>query len=86
MEHRRLGPISVNWAGVPLRSPEVMLGFLRGTTTETGLVVTAEWWEKKYTKGIKVTKAQMAELCIERHDTCPCWNYTIKPRGWEQWN
>jgi len=86
VEHRLFGPISVNWAGVPLRTPEVMLGFIRGTTTETGLVVTAEWRDKKYTKGIKVSDAEMAELCIEHNDTCPRWNYTIKPHGWERWN
>jgi hypothetical protein len=86
VEHRLFGPISVNWAGVPLRSPEVMLGYLRGTTTRTGLVVTAEWWAKKYAKGVKVSDAEMAELSIEHHDTCPQWNYTISPRGWEQWN
>jgi Rhodopirellula transposase DDE domain len=86
VEHRLFGPISTNWAGVPLRTPEVLLGLLRGTTTAGGLVVTAEWWPRKYRRGIEVSDAEMAEPCIERHDTCPCWNYTLKPRGWEQWN
>lgn len=86
VEHRLFGPISVNWAGVPLRTPEVMLGYLRGTATETGLKVTAEWRDKPYSTGIRVSAAAMAELHIERHDICPQWNYTIKPRGWEQWN
>jgi hypothetical protein len=86
VEHRLFGPISVNWAGVPLRTPEVLLGFLRGTTTATGLVVTAEWWDKRYDTGIEVADAEMTQLRIERHDTCPRWNYTIKPRSWEQWN
>jgi hypothetical protein len=86
VEHRLFGPISVNWAGRPLRTPEVMLGFLRGTSTGAGLVVTAEWWEKRYATGIKVSDAEMADLSIERHEICPRWNYTIKPRGWEQWN
>ena len=48
VEHRLFGPISTNWAGVPLQSPEVLLGFLRGTTSKTGLQVTAEWWERRY--------------------------------------
>jgi hypothetical protein len=86
VEHRLFGPISVNWAGVPLRTPEVLLGYLRGTTTETGLEVTATWWERQYIKGIKVSDAEMAKLSIEYHDTCPRWNYTIKPRGIQQWN
>jgi hypothetical protein len=86
VEHRLFGPISVNWAGVPLRSPEVMLGYLRGTATASGLGVTAEWWEGEYAKGVKVLDAEMQELDIEHHDVCPRWNYTIKPRGTHQWN
>jgi hypothetical protein len=86
VEHRLFGPSSVNWAGVPLRTPAVMLGYLRGTTTATGLVVTAEWWERKYAKGVRVSDAEMADLEIERHNLCPRWNYTLKPRGIEQWN
>jgi len=86
VEHRLFGPISVNWAGVPLRTPEVMLGLLRGTRSRGGLVVTAEWWERKYEKGLEVSAAAMAELRIEAHRICPRWNYTITPRGWEQWN
>ena len=86
VEHRLFGPISTNWAGVPLQSPEVMLGFLRGTTTKTGLRVTAEWWERTYARGITVSTAAMNALEIERHEVCPQWNYTIAPRSWQQWN
>jgi Rhodopirellula transposase DDE domain len=86
VEHRLFGPISTNWAGVPLQSPEVLLGFLRGTTTATGLRVTAEWWERTYPRGVKVSAAEMAELHIEHHEVCPRWNYTFTPRGWEHWN
>jgi len=81
VEHRLFGPISVNWAGEPLRTPAVMLGFIRGTTTAKGLEVTAEWWERPYVRGVKVSAADMAELDIEHHDTCPRWNYTIRPRN-----
>ena len=86
VEHRLFGPMSVNWAGVPLRTPAVMLGFIRGTTTATGLVVTAEWWERKYVKGVAVSDATMQELNIEHHDICPRWNYTITPRNFHHWN
>ena len=86
VEHRLFGPISINWAGVPLRTPDVMLGYLRGTKTKTGLRVTAEWWEREYTKGLKVSEAEMAELDLECGPTCPRWNYTIKPRTTYQWN
>ena len=30
VEHRLFGPISRNWAGEPLRTPAVMLGYIRG--------------------------------------------------------
>jgi hypothetical protein len=33
-----------------------------------------------------VSDAEMAELNIEYHDTCPRWNYTIKPRDSYRWN
>lgn len=86
VEHRLFGPISTNWAGVPLRGPEVVLGLLRGTSTRTGLQVTAEWWDRPYAKGVKVSDADMAKLELDRHDTCPRWNYTLLPRGWGLWN
>jgi hypothetical protein len=86
VEHRLFGPISSNWAGVPLRSPEVMLGYIRGTTTATGLEVTAEWWERRYARGAKVSDAEMGELDIEHHDICPRWNYTIRPRDAHRWH
>lgn len=82
VEHRLFGPISINWAGVPLQSPEVLLGFLRGTTSKSGLRVTAEWWTRSYARGEKVSAAEMRELDLERHKVCPNWNYTITPRDW----
>jgi len=86
IEHRLFSQISRNWAGIPLRSRELMLSLIRGTKTSTGLRVTAEWTDEKYARGQSVTNAQMAELNIEHHDLCPQWNYTIKPREPEWWN
>ena len=48
-----------------------MLGYIRGTTTASGLEVTAEWWQRQYAKGIGVSDAEMQELDIEHHDICP---------------
>jgi Rhodopirellula transposase DDE domain len=39
VEHRLFGPISLNWAGTPLRTWETMLAYVRGMTTTTGLDV-----------------------------------------------
>jgi hypothetical protein len=41
VEHRLFGEISKNWAGRPLRTLEIMLGYIRDTTTTTSLRVTA---------------------------------------------
>lgn len=81
VEHRLFSYISTNWAGKPLRSLEVMLGYIQGTTTETGLKVKAALIPKKYSKGVKVTDQQMRGLRLRRHKTCPTWNYTISPRS-----
>ncbi len=81
IEHRLFGPISINWAGTPLRSPEVMLSCLRGTTNASGLRVTAEWRDRVYACGVKVSKAEMAEVRLVRNDLCPQWNYSIEPKG-----
>lgn len=80
VEHRLFGPISVNWAGHPLRSWDTMLAYLRGTTTATGLEVTAELHEARYATGQKVSKATFARLTVEPHAVCPQWNYTLRPR------
>ncbi len=81
VEHRLFGPISVNWAGHPLRTWETMLSYLRGTQTTTGLTVTAELHKVVYQKGQKVCDAEYAQLNLESHSVCPRWNYTLRPRA-----
>lgn len=80
IEHRLFGPISINWAGKPLETVTVMLAYIRGTATDTGLQIQAFLVEDVYEKGIQVTKAMMAALQIHWHEVCPRWNYTIKPQ------
>ena len=80
IEHRLFSQISINWAGQPLRTLETMLGYLRNTTTTTGLRVTASLIEGMYETGKKVSDAVMQTLTLEHHDVCPQWNYTIHPR------
>lgn len=80
IEHRLFGPISINWAGEPLRSVDRMLGFIRGTTTAGGLVVSAVVDRREYPTKVKVPEAEMRGLNLHRHDVCPQWNYTIRPR------
>jgi hypothetical protein len=81
VEHRLFGPISSNWAGQPLATWDTMLGYLRGTTTETGLTIRAALHAGAYRTGERVSDAQLATLNLERHAVCPTWNYTLRPRS-----
>jgi hypothetical protein len=80
VEYRLFSQISINWAGKPLRSLELMLGYIRGTTTRTGLTVQAYLDEGVYRKGLKLSRANMDLLNVEQHEVCPQWNYTVSPR------
>jgi hypothetical protein len=80
IEHRLFSQVSQNWAGIPLRSFETMLSYLRGTTTQTGLTVRASLLEGEYAKGQKVSDQQMQQLNIEFAEVCSRWNYTFRPR------
>jgi hypothetical protein len=86
IEHRLFGPISINWAGEPLRTLERLLAFVRGTTTKGGLVVTAAVDQRTYATRVRVGDAEMNKLRIRHHAICPQWNYTISPRLSYQWN
>jgi hypothetical protein len=80
IEHRLFGPISINWAAKPLRSFESMSALIANTTTMTGLQVQSFLVEQVYQKGLKVSDEAMQVLNLERHSTCPNWNYTIHSR------
>jgi len=80
VDHRLFSYISLNWAGRPLRTLDIMLGYIRGTTTEGGLTVEAHADEGVYEKGKRVTDGEMAQLNILHHTQLPDWNYTIGPR------
>jgi Rhodopirellula transposase DDE domain len=80
IERQLFSRISSNWEGKPLRSYAVMMAYIRGTKTTTGLRVQARLNEKKYKTKVKVSDEQMKGLNLQRHKVCPKWNYTIKPR------
>jgi hypothetical protein len=79
VEHRLFSQISNNWSGKPLRSLPIMLGYIRGTTTRTGLRVKAVLDEGVYPKGQKVSWKDVDTLNLTPHEVCPEWNYTIRP-------
>lgn len=80
IEHRLFSFISLNWAGIPLRSLRIMLNLIRGTTTSTGLKVYAALIKRNYRTQIKVSDQEMNTLNILKRRVCPHWNYMIKPR------
>ncbi len=80
IEHRLFSEISKTWAGCPLRTWELILSYIRETTTSTGLTVTAQRVSTVYPLGVKISDAVMASLNVMAHCVCPAWNYTISPR------
>lgn len=80
IEHRMFNLISANWAGQPLTSHEVMLNFIRTTTSATGFRCRACLDETTYATKVKVTPEQKGSVRLRRHKILPQWNYTIRPR------
>jgi hypothetical protein len=81
IEHRLFCHITQTWRGKPLTSRLAVVELIGATTTETGLKVRCELDTNTYTKGIKVTDAEMASLNIKGDPFHPEWNYTIAPRS-----
>jgi hypothetical protein len=81
VEYRLFSHISMNWAGQPLLNLDVMLAYIRGTTTTGGLKVEGYLDQRIYRKGRKVTDRQLKQLALSPHDVCPRWNYTLASRS-----
>ena len=79
IEHRLFSYISINWRGKPLTSLAVIIGLINGTTTETGLKVTAKLDERVYTKGIKISDEDFEKINLKRYKFHGEWNYIIRP-------
>ena len=79
VEHRLFSYISNNWAGVPLRSYEIILNYINDTSTKTGLKVESLLNNKLYEKGVKISDEDFQKIKIEKYKTLPLWNYTIHP-------
>ena len=80
IEHRLFSQITATWAGHVLCTLTVLLGWIRRTTTRTGLKVTAVHFDEHYEIGLKVSKAEFQAIQITRNTVCPQWNYTIRPQ------
>jgi len=80
IEHRLFCHITQNGRVKPLTSRVAVVELIAATTTKTGLTVRCELDTRAYTKGIKVSDAEMATLNIKGDEFHPEWNYTISPR------
>jgi len=80
IEHRLFSQISRNWAGQPLTDMETLLNFIRTTKTATGLSVTAYPFPGDYETGTKISKAEMRQLNLVKHETLGQWNYSLHPK------
>lgn len=79
IEHRMFSFISLQWKGQPLVSYETVVKLIGSTTTRTGLKIKAKLDRRKYALGAEITDEQMDSIKIERHETQPDLNYTIRP-------
>jgi len=80
IEHRLFSHISVNWAGVPLRTVETVIRYIAGTVTRAGLKVTALLKRGGHERGERIADEEMGRLRRTPHTVCPTWSYTLTPR------
>jgi hypothetical protein len=69
----------MNWRGTPLVDLATIVSLIGSTHSRAGLRVRAELDRGRYPAGLKVTDAQLATVCLERHRFHGDWNYTIHP-------
>lgn len=79
IEHRLFSAISANWKGVPLRSYETVVNYIKTTMNSKGLKAEAYLVTKYYEKGKKISDEQMSSLSkkLKKHEMFPDWNYTL---------
>jgi hypothetical protein len=71
VERRLFSHISMNWAGRPLSSLEIMLALIRGTSTQSGLTVDAFLLEGTFYGRETISRADIARVSTESHATRP---------------
>ena len=79
IEHKMFSFISMNWKGHPLENYESIINLISATKTKSGLKIKAKLDQKKYKKGVKVSKEEFNNISLEFHKKFPKWNYTIHP-------
>lgn len=79
IEHRLFSFISINGRGKPLTSLAVIISLINGTTTKTGLSVSAKIDEKVYETGIKISDEEFEKINLKKYKFHGEWNYIIRP-------
>jgi hypothetical protein len=79
IEHRLFSQISKNWAGEPLVSHEKMLGFIRSTSTKTGLSVSAYLDRAEYPTGLKPNRQLISSLALNPIRYCRNGTTPLRP-------
>jgi len=79
IEHRLFSAITKNWRSRPLISMETIVNLIGNTKTASGLNVQCEVDTNLYATGVKISEAQMAQLCIYQNNFHGEWNYCISP-------
>lgn len=77
IEHKMFSFISMNWKGKPLRTYEIILNLIEGTTTKKGLKISAKLDKKNYETGQKITDEEFERIKFVPHRINPNWNYTL---------
>jgi len=80
IEHRMFSAISSNWAGIPLKSYETVLKYIRTTKTSACRKLKAYLITKHYETQQTISAEDMDDgLFIQNHKKFPKWNYTLYP-------
>ena len=79
IEHRLFSQITMNWRGRPLKTHQIIVDLIAGTSTATGLTVHCTLDTGQYPTGITYTNKDVQALPLQRHDFHGDWNYTLLP-------
>jgi hypothetical protein len=81
IDHRMFSLISGNWAGEPLTSYEAVLKRIRATRSAAGFHGRACLDTTAYEACHRVTRAERAQVRLQRRRLLPQWNYVIRPHA-----
>lgn len=77
IDHKLFCFISMNWAGIPLRTYDIMINCIKNTTNKQGLTVETILHNKIYQKGVKIDDTNMNKINIIKNEFLPQWNYKL---------